>query len=176
MTCTKLFLFLTIVTGLLYPLLITGLGNIAFPDKARGEPIVRGGVVVGSALIGQHFSQNRYFWGRPSATEYRSAGATNLGPYHPALASLRASRSTPQATAVPADWATASGSGLDPDISPSSAALQIERVAGARGVEPSKIRDLVARHTQRPDLGFLGEPRVNVLLLNLALDKEYPSP
>ena len=175
MTCTRLFLFLTIVTGLIYPLLITGLAHIGFPEKSSGQIIMREGTPVGSSLMGQEFRQDRYFHGRPSATEYRSAGATNLGPSHPNLAAVALDRER-SGSPVPSDWVSASASGMDPHISPASASLQIPRVAETRNARPDAIKRLVDQHIEGPDLGFLGEPRVNVLLLNLDLDKEYPLP
>jgi potassium-transporting ATPase KdpC subunit len=173
---------LTLVTGVLYPLVVTGLGALLFPRQARGSLIVEGGVVRGSALIGQAFDQPQDFWGRPSATSrvpYDAAlsSGSNLGPSNPALrtgvadriAALRAADPAAPAT-VPVDLVTASGSGLDPHISPEAAEYQVARVARARGLAPASVRALVARFTETPQFGVLGEPRVNVLRLNLALD------
>ncbi len=177
-----LLVVLTLVTGLAYPLLVTGLAQAAFPTQANGSLVVRDGRVVGSSLIGQPFNQPGHFWGRPSATSpmaYNAgaSGGSNLGPNHPALvnavqariASLRAA--DPGNTApVPADLVTTSASGLDPHISRAAADYQIGRVARARGLSPAALRGVVDAHTARPWFGVLGEARVNVLELNLALD------
>jgi K+-transporting ATPase ATPase C chain len=172
----------TLVTGLLYPLAVTGLAQVVFPAQANGSLIERNGRVVGSALIGQSFDDPSYFWGRPSATSpfpYNAAASSgsNLGPSNPALtaavqtriAALRAA--DPSNTApVPADLVTASGSGLDPHISVAAALYQAPRVAHARGLDVAVVGQLVDRYTEGPQLGLLGAPRVNVLKLNLALD------
>ncbi len=177
-----LFVLLSALTGLLYPLAVTGAAQAVFPDQAAGSLIERDGKVVGSRLIGQSFSDPGHFWGRPSATApmaYNAAasGGSNQGPLNPALAdavkgrvaALRAA--DPGNTApVPVDLVTASASGLDPDISPAAANYQAARVARARGLPPEQVAALVERHTEAPLGGFLGEPRVNVLALNLALD------
>jgi K+-transporting ATPase ATPase C chain len=176
------FTALTLLCGVAYPLLVTGVGQAAFPQQAAGSLVLRDGKPIGSALIGQHFSAPRYFWGRPSATApqpYNGAasGGSNLGPLNPALvdavkARIQALRDAdPGNTApVPVDLVTASASGLDPHTSPAAAAYQTQRVATARGVPLAQVQALVAQHTEQPLLGFLGEPRVNVLQLNLALD------
>ncbi len=177
-----LLLAFTVLTGVAYPLVVTGLAKLAFPGQAEGSLIVRGGRVVGSRLVGQPFEDARYFWGRPSATSpvpYDASASTgsNLGPLNPALlaavrprvAALRAADSTARGP-VPVDLVTASGSGLDPDISPAAAEFQVARVARARGMAPEAVRALVRRHTTGRTLGVLGEPRVNVLELNLDLD------
>jgi len=175
-------LLLTILTGLLYPLAVTGLAQALFPHQANGSLIVRNGHVVGSSLIGQPFDDPKYFWGRPSTTSpfpYNAAASSgsNLGPTNPALikavqdrlATLKAADQDNLAP-VPVDLITASGSGLDPHISPAAAEYQVRRVARARGMEEEAVRRLVARYTQGRQLGFLGEPRVTVFELNLALD------
>ena len=178
----SLFVLLTVVTGLLYPLAVTGVAQAVFPHQANGSLIVHNGHAVGSELIGQSFTAPRYFWGRPSATApmpYNggSSGGSNLGPTNPALieavkARVQALREAdPGNTApVPVDLVTASGSGLDPDISRAAADYQAARVARARHLPEAQVRELVDRHTRQPLLGFLGEARVNVLQLNLALD------
>lgn len=173
---------LIVLVGVIYPLFITGIGQLAFHHKANGSLIAQNGTVVGSALIGQPFSAPGYFWSRPSATTpfaYNAAASTGsmLGPTNPALlkaisdriAALRAA--DPGNTApVPIDLVTASGSGLDPDISPAAAEYQVARVARARGLSVETIRNLVQKYTTGRQLGFLGEPRVNVLELNMALE------
>lgn len=184
-----LLLVMTVLTGLVYPLAITGIAQVAFPRQANGSLIVRDGRVVGSSWIGQTFTAPGYFWGRLSATAPPyNAGASsgsNYGPLHPSLAEAARARidalraADPQATGpVPVDLVTASGSGLDPHISPAAAELQVPRVAVARRLSAdatAKLMDLVKSHEERPQLGFLGEPRVNVLDLNLALDAAFPA-
>jgi K+-transporting ATPase ATPase C chain len=182
---------LTAITGLIYPLAITGLASMIFPDQASGSLIVRNGQVVGSALIGQAFTSDRYFHGRPSATTapdpkdpaktieapYNAANSmgSNLGPTSKALADrIRTDRDRLRAenpaSPVPVDLVTSSGSGLDPDISPEAALFQVRRIAEVRGLPEDRVRTLVEAETQGRMLGWLGEPRVNVLKLNLALD------
>jgi len=173
---------LTLVTGVLYPLAVTAIARVAFPAQSRGSLIVRDGHVVGSRLIGQAFDEPEYFWGRPSATgpvpyNAGASSGSNFGPLNPALAravkarieALRAADSTATG-AVPIDLVTASASGLDPHISPAAAEFQVARVARARGMSLGDVRALVARHTEGRTFGLLGEPRVNVLELNLALE------
>jgi K+-transporting ATPase ATPase C chain len=175
-------LLLTVITGVAYPLLVTGIAQLLFPEQATGTLIVLDGKAVGSSLIGQPFDDPRYFWGRLSATApfAYNAGASsgsNLGPMTPALskavqdrvAALHAADpGNPQA--IPVDLVTASGSGLDPHISPAAALYQVRRVARARGLDEAAVRQLVERHVEGRQFGLLGEPRVNVLALNLALD------
>lgn len=178
-----LLLLLTAVTGVAYPAVVGGLGNLLFPHEASGSLVERDGKPVGSALIGQSFTEPRYFWGRPSATtpaanNAASSSPSNLGPTNPALADaakqriavLRAADPDNKAP-VPVELVTASGSGLDPEISPAAAEYQVMRVARLRGLEPAKVRELVAANTQGRQFGVLGEARVNVLKLNLALDQ-----
>jgi K+-transporting ATPase ATPase C chain len=172
----------TVLVGLAYPLLLFGIGQVAFGHRADGSLVRADGRVVGSSLVGQASDAPRYFWGRPSAAgdgyDAGASGASNLGPTSRALAGVVRERvdtllaADPGATVadIPAELVTASGSGLDPDISPAAARFQIGRVAAARGLDPALLRDLVRQHTQGRALGFLGEPRVNVLRLNLALD------
>ena len=181
-----LFVLLSLITGLLYPLVVTGAAKAVFPGQAAGSLVERNGKVVGSTLIGQNFSDPKHFWGRPSATSpmaYNGAASSgsNQGPLNPALVdavkgrveALRAA--DPGNTApVPVDLVTASASGLDPDISPAAAQYQAARVARVRGVPVAQVQTLIDRHTDKPLLSFLGEPRVNVLALNLALEDAKP--
>lgn len=181
------FIALSVITGLAYPFAITGLAKLIFPHQAGGSLILRDGKVIGSEWIGQSFTAPRDFWGRPSATvdangkalPYNGAnsGGSNLAPSNPDLQKAVQERITalraadPEATGpVPVDLVTSSGSGLDPHISPAAAAFQVHRVAKARGLDEGKVRDLVTAHIEAPQLGLLGEARVNVLKLNLALD------
>ena len=169
--------------GLAYPALLTGIGQLAFPAQANGSLIREGGRVIGSSLIGQNFDAPNYFWGRLSATAPNpdngtASGGSNYGPLNPALADAVKARiaalrdADPDATLpVPADLVMASASGLDPDISPAAAAYQIARVAKARNMAPEAVQALVARHTSGRQWGIFGEPRVNVLRLNMALDE-----
>jgi K+-transporting ATPase ATPase C chain len=184
---------LTLMTGVIYPLVVTVIAQVAFPAQANGSLIVKDGQPIGSRLIGQPFDDPRYFWGRLSATgtyPYNSFNAealtassgSNYGPLNPDLMNIVQGRidalkaADPSNTQpIPVDLVTASGSGLDPHVSPAAAEYQVARVARARGMDESIVRQLVAQHTQGRDLGVLGEPRVNVLELNLALD-ETPAP
>jgi len=175
-------LALTVLTGVAYPLLVTGIAQALFPDAGNGSLIERDGKVVGSALIGQSFSDPKYFWGRPSATAptpYNAAASSgsNQGPLNPALeeavkariAALKAADPS-RTAAIPVDLVTASGSGLDPHISPAAAAWQAPRIARLRGLSMESVRELVETHTEDRQFGVLGERRVNVLKLNLALE------
>ena len=179
-------LLLTVLTGLVYPLTVTGLAQVFFPDQANGSLIVREGKVIGSKLIGQYFDKPDYFWSRPSATAsfpYNAAasGGSNLGPINPELieavrarvAALRAA-DPGNDSPIPVDLVTASGSGLDPHISPAAALYQVKRVARARGLDESTVQTLVTQHTEGRQFGVLGESRVNVLELNLSLDVLHP--
>ena len=172
---------LTLLTGVAYPLAVTLLARSLFPAQAEGSLVLKDGQPVGSDLIGQPFSRPEYFWGRLSATSpvpYNSAssGGSNLSPLNPDLAKNATARldalrqADPDLGTVPADLVTASASGLDPHISPAAAEVQVKRVAAARNMTPDQVRDLVRQHTEARQLGVLGEPRVNVLRLNLALD------
>lgn len=186
-TAALLLAVFTLLTGVAYPLLITGIAQAVFPNEANGSLIVRDGVTVGSSLIGQKFTGNEYFWSRPSATgpaEYNggASSGSNLGPsnsvLHDAIAqrvsALRAADSS-NTVPVPVDLVTASGSGLDPHISVAAALYQAGRVARNRGVTESTVRALIDEHTQGRWLGVFGEPRVNVLELNLALEAARPA-
>ena len=169
--------FFTLLCGVAYPLAITCVGQAALNAQANGSQVTRDGALIGSALIGQLFESDRYFHGRPSAASYdaSTSSGTNLGPSSKALAKALAERAAAYGDArVPADLVTSSGSGLDPDLSPSGALAQVPRVAAARGIDGAQLRDLVAANTRSPDLGILGKPRVNVLALNLALDALTP--
>jgi K+-transporting ATPase ATPase C chain len=176
-----LFVILTLVTGVLYPVAVTAIASAVFFEQSTGSPIRRGGEMVGSRWIGQAFEKPEHFWGRLSATApaYNAAvsSGSNYGPLNPALAEAVKGRIAAlrkvdpgNKTAVPIDLVTASASGLDPHISPAAAAYQLPRVARARGISEEKLREIVDRHTSSRTLGILGERRVNVLELNLALD------
>ena len=172
-----LMLFFTLLTGLLYPLAITGAAQAVFPSQANGSQIIRNGTLIGSALIGQNWAADKYFHGRPSAVKYdaSTSSGSNLGPSNKSLmAAIADNVKALGGTGIPADLVTASASGLDPDISPAGALFQTVRVAKARGLTEDVLRQLIATHTQPPKLGILGEPHVNVLDLNLALDALTP--
>ena len=184
-TALLLFLVLAVLTGLFYPLAMTGIGQVLFPHQANGSLIRQHGRVVGSSLIGQYFREARYFWSRPSATSavpYNGAGsgASNLGPNNPVLAqhvaarikALKAADPTEKGP-VPVDLVTSSGSGLDPDISIAAALYQIPRIAQAGGIDTVTLRHLVKENTTEPLLGFIGEPVVNVVKLDLSLHDRY---
>jgi len=174
----------TVLFGVVYPLVVTGLAQLVFPRQANGELITQNGKLVGSHLLGQPFTAPGYFYSRPSAAgaagyDPTASGGSNLGPTNKALqdrvnASVQTLQPTNPGTPIPADLVTTSGSGLDPDISPASAEFQIPRVAKERGMSEQDVRAAVARHTKGRQWGFLGEPRVNVLDLNLDLDSAHP--
>ncbi|WP_266160201.1 potassium-transporting ATPase subunit KdpC [Dyella silvatica] len=177
-------LLLTVITGVIYPLAVTGVAQLLFPKQANGSLVEKDGKAVGSSLIGQSFTEPKYFWGRPSATtpmanNGASSTPSNLGPTNPALVDAVKQRidalhtADPGNTApVPADLVTASGSGLDPEITPAAAQYQLARVARVRGMSEADVQKLVAAATSGRQLGVLGEPRVNVLQVNLALDAQ----
>lgn len=180
-TSAMLLASLTLLTGVVYPVVVTAVAQVLFPVQANGSLIIKNGKPLGSALVGQPFRKAGYFWGRPSGTSptpynAASSGGSNLGPLNPALRKNVESRleelrrDDPSLTKVTVDLVTASGSGLDPHISPESAGLQTHRVAAARGKTDNEIRELVSRFTEGRQWGLFGEPRVNVLMLNLALD------
>jgi len=178
-----LFVLLTLVTGVAYPLIVTGIGKIFFPDQVSGSLLMRDGKAVGSALIGQSFQDPKYFWGRVSATtpmpnNGASSGGSNLGPTNPALIEAIRVRIGALKAAdpdndlpIPVDLVTASASGLDPQISPAAALYQAPRIARVRHLDLRTVRQLIANRVEPPQWGILGEARVNVLLLNLALDR-----
>jgi len=181
-------LVLCVITGLIYPGVVTGLAQVLFPRQANGSLVVLNGRVVGSALIGQPFTRPEYFHPRPSAAgtgyDASASSATNKGPTDAKLADTLIAQAMESAVKndgaikghIPADMVTSSASGLDPDISPANARLQVSRVARARGVPEAQIAGIVARHIQARQFGFFGEPRVNVLLLNIAVDSAFGAP
>ena len=173
----------TVIFGLIYPMLVTGLAQLIFPRKANGQLIEQNGAAVGSSLIGQGFSSPAYFHSRPSAAgvgwDAANSGGSNLGPTTQKLMDrVKGDVATAEAenpgTLVPIDLVTTSASGFDPDITPAAAEFQLSRVAKARGATPEQVRSLVAKHIQGRQLGFLGEARVNVLELNLDIDRQFP--
>jgi K+-transporting ATPase ATPase C chain len=181
-TALLMLIVLTVLTGVLYPLVITGISQIAFHEKANGSLIVEGDVVRGSHLIGQSFDDPKYFWSRPSATgpvpyNASASSGSNLGPINPGLVQSYKERveklraGSPGSEPIPVDLITSSGSGLDPHISPAGARFQIPRVAAARKLNEERVRALVEEHVEGRLFGFMGESRVNVLELNLALDR-----
>lgn len=182
MTSIRVLLVLTVLTGIIYPLMITGVSQVVFPDRANGSMIDVGGRTIGSHLVGQAFASDRYFWPRPSAIGYNPmpSGGSNLGPTSTTLrdsVEKRAAKIGVPIKSIPADLLLASGSGLDPDISPEAALFQIDRVVKARKLTEAElpgIVSLVQSHIKYPQFGLLGEPRVNVLELNLALDSLLP--
>jgi len=182
-----LFVSLTVLCGVIYPLAVTGIGKAVFPDQAAGSLIMHNGTLVGSRLIGQEFSAPNYFWGRLSATapmpyNAQSSGGSNFGPSNPALIDAVKGRADALKAAdptntlpIPVDLVTASGSGLDPEISLAAAYYQAGRVARERKLDVDTVRSLIASLQLQRSLGFLGEPRVNVMALNLALDRQHPA-
>ncbi len=166
------YLFLTVVLGLLYPLMITIVGQAAFPKQAGGSLVERNGKVIGSELIAQKFSSDRYFWPRPSAIDFNPlpSGGSNLGPTSSALKEAVRERQAKLGSNVPQALLFASASGLDPDIDPKSAMYQVERIAKVRGMSEEAVRSIVRKNIEGRQIGFLGEERVNVLKLNLSLD------
>ena len=175
---------MTVLLGLIYPLGVTAIAQLLFPDKANGQLISRDGKVIGSRIIGQPFTGPAYFHSRPSAAgngyDAANSGGTNFGPTNRKLiervsADVATLRATPSATAVPVDLVTTSASGLDPHITPAAADFQVPRIARERGMNEAQLRILVLRHTEQREFGVLGEPRVNVLELNLDLERLHPT-
>ena len=169
----RIYLVITLLTGVIYPLTMTGVAQLLFPKQANGSRIIENGKLVGSELIAQKFESPKYFWPRPSAADYATvaSGASNKGPTSADLKKSIEERREKFGADTPVDLLTASGSGLDPHISPEAARLQIPRVAAARNMSIQKISELVDQTIDQPQLGFLGEPRINVLLVNRALDQ-----
>jgi K+-transporting ATPase ATPase C chain len=168
----RIYLVITLLTGIIYPLALTGIAQVAFPKQANGSRLTTNGKLIGSDLLAQKFEGAKYFWPRPSAADFATApsGASNQGPTNADLKKSIDERRARFGKNAPIDLLTASGSGLDPHISPEAARAQIPRVATARNLSPSEVSRLVDRAIEPPQLGFLGEPRVNVLLLNCALE------
>jgi K+-transporting ATPase ATPase C chain len=181
MNALRMFLWFSLLTGIVYPLFITGIAQWTMASKANGQLITSNGKVVGSALIGQQFKSDKYFWGRPSANDYNAlaSGGSNLGPTSSVLKKAIQERQTSLMKAhgisdpklIPSELLYASASGLDPHISPSSAQFQVNRIAKARGIDSQTLEKLIIHHTESKRFGFLGEPIVNVLKLNRALDE-----
>ncbi|MBL8643423.1 MAG: potassium-transporting ATPase subunit KdpC, partial [Rhodospirillaceae bacterium] len=177
-----LLIAMTVITGIVYPLAVLGIAQWAFPERANGSLIEKDGRVIGSELIGQQFTSPQYFWGRPSAAgsgyDAATSSGSNLGPTSQALvdrvAADVAARKPEGAASVPVDLVTTSGSGLDPHLSPAAADAQVERIAAARGVSEQVVRTILKQFTEEPVVGLIGERRINVLLLNLALDQRIP--
>ena len=174
----------TVLLGIIYPLVVTGLSQVLFPKKANGQLIEANGKIIGSRIIGQAFTSPGYFHPRPSSAgngyDATNSNGSQLGPTNQKLidrvkGDVASAQAENPGTPVPIDLVTSSASGLDPHISPAAAAFQLQRVAKARGISEPQLRQLVARHTENRELGFLGEPRVNVLELNLDLDKQFPA-
>lgn len=178
----RLLLVLSVLCGVAYPACVTALGQVTWPHQANGSQVRRDGRVVGSALIGQAQAHPGYLWGRPSAIGHdaRTSGGSNLGPREPRLTEAIAARARAlaptAATAIPVDLVTASASGLDPHVSPAGARFQVARIAAARGVPPAAVAAVIDRALETPTFGVLGAPRVNVLLANLALDRQFGRP
>lgn len=172
----RIYLVLTLLTGIVYPLVITGVAQVLFPKQANGSRIIAHDKLVGSELLAQKFEARRYFWPRPSAADFATvpSGASNKGPTSADLRKAIIERREKFGADAPVDMLTASASGIDPHISPEAAQVQIPRVAAARGLGSERIAALVNEHTESPQFGFLGERRVNVLLLNGALDQLHP--
>jgi K+-transporting ATPase ATPase C chain len=184
-TAVLMTLVTTVLFGLAFPLLITGLAQILFPKQANGELVTRNGHIVGSRLIGQSFSSRGYFYSRPSSAgtgyDASNSGGSNLGPTNQTLIARVQSdadrlQAENPATVIPMDLLTMSGSGLDPHISPEAAEFQVPRIAKERGLSEDVVREAIRQHTESRQFGFLGEPRVNVLELNLTLDEISPKP
>lgn len=169
----RIYLVLTLLTGITYPLAMTGFAQLAFPQRANGSVLSQNGKRIGSDLLAQKFEDPRYFWPRPSAADFATvaSGASNKGPTSADLRKAIEERREKFAAEAPIDLLTASGSGLDPHLSPEAVRWQIKRVAEARGLTSDKVEETVARFIEPPQLGFLGQPRINMLRLNLALDQ-----
>jgi K+-transporting ATPase ATPase C chain len=175
----RLLLVFSVICGGIYPLLVTAIGKTFFPAEANGSRILKGEAIIGSELIAQKFTQPKYFHSRPSAADFATipSGASNHGPTSKSLADAIQGRQKTYSDAAPSDLLTASASGLDPHITPESAQMQMERIVAARGLDRTgeeRLRAIVAYHSERPTLGFLGKKRVNVLKLNIHLDQELP--